>query len=48
MNYLTIIMAVWAMCAVLFIRGATIREAKPVPVRSRETTFGKKDLSRTA
>jgi hypothetical protein len=38
MNYLAIIAAVWAACAlfaVLFIRGATLRDRKPAPVQSR-------------
>ncbi|WP_200821952.1 hypothetical protein [Caballeronia arvi] len=40
MSYLNTILAVWATCgigAVLFIRGATRQEAKPVLVRVRES-----------
>ena len=40
MSYLNIILATWATCgigAVLFIRGATRQEAKPVLVRVRES-----------
>jgi hypothetical protein len=53
MTYLTIIAAVWAICAlfaVLFIRGASMHDEKliPVPVSDGERTLGKgrKDLSR--
>ncbi|MDR5856434.1 hypothetical protein P9239_22390 [Caballeronia sp. LZ062] len=54
MNYLTIIAAVWAVCAlfaVLFIRGATLRDRKPVPVQSstrRAAASAVKDASRAA
>jgi hypothetical protein len=40
MSYLNFILAVWAICgigAVLFIRGATRQQAKPVLVRVRES-----------
>jgi hypothetical protein len=39
MSYLNIIMAVWAVSgigAILFIRGATQPEARPIPVKTRE------------
>jgi hypothetical protein len=51
MNYLTIIAAVWAICAfcaVFFIRGATLR--KPVRVHTNERELGvkrTKDFGRT-
>jgi len=51
MNYLTIIAAIWtvcAICAVLFIRGATLRDQKPVRVQSRLRRVASKDVSRTA
>ncbi|VXA93680.1 conserved hypothetical protein [Burkholderia sp. 8Y] len=52
MNYLTIIAAVWTVCAifaVLFIRGATLRDQKPVPVQSRARNAASvKDVSRAA
>ncbi|WP_250474814.1 hypothetical protein [Caballeronia sp. GAFFF1] len=53
MNYLTIIAIVWTVCAlfaVLFIRGATLRERKPVPVqsRARRAAASVKDASRAA
>jgi hypothetical protein len=50
---LTIIAAVWAICAicaVLFIRGATQRKQEPVRVRSDERKLGvkrSKDYGRT-
>lgn len=45
MNYLTIIAAVWAisaLCAVLFIRGATRRDQQPARVRVAERKSGAK------
>jgi hypothetical protein len=52
MNYLTIIAAVWAigaLCAVLFIRGATRRDQEPARVRAVENKSGAKhkDFGRT-
>jgi hypothetical protein len=52
MNYLTILGAVWAICAffaVAFIRGATMRNEKlvPIPVTNDNRALAKnKDLSR--
>ncbi len=52
MNYLTIVMAVWAIytiCAFLFIRAATLRDQLAIPVRDHEHDLAKaKRLSRTA
>lgn len=53
MNYLIIIATVWticAICAVLFIRGATLRDQRPAPIRQGERTLGKGrgDFGRTA
>jgi hypothetical protein len=52
MSYLTILGAVWAICAffvVMFVRGATMHTEKlvPIPIENGERTLGKhNDLSR--
>ncbi|MDR5759963.1 hypothetical protein [Caballeronia sp. LZ035] len=52
MNYLTIIATVWALsalCAVLFIRGATRRDQQPARVHAAEQPSGasRKNFGRT-
>ncbi|BAN27082.1 hypothetical protein [Caballeronia insecticola] len=53
MNYLTIIAAVWAICAfcaVLFIRGAAQRNQEPLRIRTNEHELNSKrskDFGRT-
>lgn len=53
MNYLTIIAAVWAICAicaVMFIRGATLRQHAPMRVHTNEHELDakhSKDLGHT-
>ncbi|WP_244817696.1 hypothetical protein [Caballeronia sp. Lep1P3] len=51
MNYLTIIAAVWTVCAifaVLFIRGATARDQKPARVQSPVRQQAPKAVRHTA